>query len=70
VDASVLSLGLLGLALQDEDMPKAPATTSKVDIPAAQAGVAHRQTAIWNNAPPSLDEWVGREELLGEITYD
>lgn len=70
VDARVLSLEPLGLALQYEDLPKAPAPTPKVGIPAACVGLAPKQIALWNNAPSSLEEWVGRENLLGEITSD
>ena len=70
VDARVLSLEPFGLALQDEDLPKAPAPAPKIDIPAACAGMAPKEPLIWNDAPTSLVEWVGRDQLLGEITSD
>jgi tetratricopeptide (TPR) repeat protein len=70
VDAKVLSFEPLDLALQDEDLPKAQAPEPKVDIPAERARVAPIEPLLWNDAPTSLVEWVGRDQLLDEITSD
>ena len=70
VDARVLSLVPLGLALQEEDLPKAPAPTPKVDMIATRTEMTPKQAVLWNKAPPSLVEWVGRDYLLDEITSD
>jgi hypothetical protein len=68
VDAKVLSFEPLCIDLDVQDLPKAPAPTPKVDISLACARVAPKRTTLWNNAPPSLNEWVGRKKLLEEIT--
>ncbi len=70
VDNVVLTFDPFKLDLKDEDLPKGPAPTPKVDIPAARAMVAPRQAALWNNAPSPLEEWTGRTGLLGSITSD
>lgn len=70
VDTLVLGLDPFSLNLQDEDQPKAPAPCPKVDMQAAWAGMAPKQPVLWNNAPPTLREWVGRNDLLSELTSD
>jgi hypothetical protein len=70
VNAHVLSLEPLGLELQDEPYPKRPAPEPKTDVEAARAAVAPDLGIAWNNAPPPLEEWVGREDLLAAISRD
>ncbi len=70
VNARVLSLAPLGLPLRDEPLPLSPAPQPKTDMAAARAAVAAGLEAAWNNAPPSLDEWVGRDDLLKAISAD
>ena len=69
VDAKVLSLEPLGLAMQENDLPKSPGPSPKLDFDAREV-VSIRQKAIWNNAPQSLSEWTGREQLLKDINLD
>ena len=70
VDARVLSLEPLCLALEENDLPISSSPSPKIDQQKARESVAIRQKIIWNNAPPSLPEWTGREQLLEEITSD
>lgn len=70
VDAKVLSIEPLGLALQHNDLPKAPAPKPKIDIDKARIQAEPKQPIAWNNAPLSLIEWTGREQLLKDITTD
>lgn len=70
VDAKVLSLEPFHLALQDEDLPKGLAPMPKINIVEALEGVVLKQNVVWNTAPSSLNEWVGRRQLLEEITSD
>ncbi len=70
VNARVLSLAPLNLHLQDEPYPKRPASQPKTDMAQARAAVAPTQRIAWNNAPTSLAEWVGRDDLLQSITAD
>ena len=70
VDARVLSLEPLRLALEENDLPRSSSPSPKIDQQKARESVAIRQKIIWNNAPPSLPEWTGREQLLEEITSD
>jgi len=70
VDARVLTFDPLNLPLRDEDLPKRAAPEPKTDVEAARAAVAPDLGLAWNNAPPPLEEWVGREELLRAISRD
>ena len=70
VDAEVLSLKPIGLELQGKDLPRSSAPLPKIDIQNAREAVSIRQEVIWNNAPPRLIEWTGRDQLLKEITLD
>jgi tetratricopeptide (TPR) repeat protein len=70
VDAKVLSIEPLGLTLQQKDLPKAPAPEPKIDIDKARTQAAPQKIIAWNNAPKSLAEWTGREQLLKNITSD
>ena len=70
VDARVLSLEPLCLALEENDLPRSSSPSPKIDQQKARESVAIRQKIIWNNAPPSLAEWTGRKQLLEEITTD
>lgn len=70
VDARVLSLEPLCLTLEENDLPRSSSPSPKMDQQKARESVAIRQKIIWNNAPPSLPEWTGREQLLEEINTD
>lgn len=70
VDARVLSLEPLCLSLEENDLPRSSSPSPKIDQQKARESVAIREKVIWNNAPPSLAEWTGREQLLEEITTD
>jgi tetratricopeptide (TPR) repeat protein len=70
VDARVLSLEPLCLALEENDLPRSSSPSPKIDQQKAHELVAIRQKIIWNNAPPSLAEWTGRVQLLKDITSD
>jgi len=66
----VLTFEPLGLAMQGEPLPKGDAPQPKTDIEAAKRAVAPELGSAWNNAPPLLEEWVGREDLLQAISAD
>ena len=70
VDARVLSLEPLCLTLEENDLPRSSSPSPKIDQQKARESVAIREKVIWNNAPPSLPEWTGREQLLKDITSD
>jgi hypothetical protein len=70
VNARVLSLEPLNLPMRDEPLPKGTAPQPKTDIEAARAAVAPDLGIEWNNAPASLEEWVGRDDLLAAISRD
>ncbi len=70
VDAVVLTFDPFNFPLRDEPLDKRPAPQPKTDIEAARAAVAPDLGIEWNNAPASLEEWVGRDELLAAITRD
>ena len=50
--------------------PGVAAPQPRTDVAAARAAVAPDLGVEWNNAPPPLEEWVGREELLAALTRD
>ena len=70
VDATVLTFDPFLLALRDEPYPLRPAPALQTDVAAARAAVAPGLGACWNNAPPPLAEWVGREALLADLSAD
>ena len=70
VNARVLSLAPLGLELRTAPYARRPAPVLQTDVAAARAAVAPGLGACWNNAPPPLAEWVGREALLADLSAD
>ena len=70
VDARVLSLEPLCLALEENDLHRSSSPSPKIDQQKARESVAIQQKIVWNNAPPSLAEWTGREQFLKDITSD
>jgi tetratricopeptide (TPR) repeat protein len=43
---------------------------NRINVKTARAAVAPTPGIAWNNAPPPLQEWVGREHLLHTLTQD
>jgi tetratricopeptide (TPR) repeat protein len=70
IDARVLAINPLSLSLRDAPFPKRPAPQPKTDVEMAQAAVAPGLGIAWNNAPPPLEEWVGRVDLLKSLNED
>jgi tetratricopeptide (TPR) repeat protein len=70
VDCYVLTFDPFNFPLRDEPLNKRPAPQPKTDIEQARAAVAPDLGIEWNNAPASLEEWVGRNDLLAAITRD
>jgi len=69
-DNYVLTFDPIKLPLLDESLPMGSAFQPKVDLEAAKAALAPKQKCGWNNAPASIQEWVGRAYLLKSITND
>ena len=73
VNARVLSLEPLNLPLHDEPLPKGAAPQPRLEaeqVAEARAAAAPGLGVAWNNAPPTLEEWTGREELLRALDRD
>jgi tetratricopeptide (TPR) repeat protein len=70
VDARVLTFDPLILQLRDSPLPKVTAPQPKTDFEKAKISVADKPGMGWNNAPTLIEEWVGREDLLGQISED
>jgi len=69
VDAVVLTFDPLNLPLRDTPLPRRAAPQPKTDVAAARRAAAPEGVA-WHGAPPPLDEWVGRRDLLDAISRD
>ncbi len=73
VDAAVLDfepLNRFGIRLYDDPLPKTAAPTPP-DLPDPRMALLRpAHPAAWNGAPPLLDEWVGRADLLRALTAD
>jgi tetratricopeptide (TPR) repeat protein len=70
VNARVLTFEPFNLPISDEPSPKKPAPEPKIDIEEVRKAVLAVPGIAWNNAPALLVEWVGREQLLKELTDD
>jgi hypothetical protein len=70
VNARVLTFPPINFDLRDEPLPLRDAPQPKTDIAAARAAVTPDLGVAWNNAPPALPEWVGRDDLLAGVTAD
>jgi len=73
VDAAVLDfepLSCFGIRLYDDPLPKTAAPTPP-DLPDPRMALLRPLHPVaWNGAPPLLDEWVGRDDLLRALTAD
>ena len=70
VNARVLTFDPLNLLVQDKPYPLGAAPQPRADPAAVHAAVGPKERIAWNNAPPPLEEWVGRDDLLRSITAD
>ncbi len=70
VNARVLSLEPLNLDLRDTPLPRREAPQPKIDVEQARRAVAPDLGVALRAAPPPLEEWVGREDLLDAINRD
>ena len=70
VDNRVLTYIPFQFPLSSGANPLQPAPEPKIDKAEARAAVAKSLGQSWNNAPPSLQEWTGRAQLLQDITSD
>jgi hypothetical protein len=73
VDARVLTYEPFSLSLKGEPctLRVAPQPRLEADeVVQARAAVAPDLVVAWNNAPPLLQEWTGREELLEALDRD
>ncbi len=70
VNAKVLTFDPFCFTLREEPLPLRPAPVIRIDAPKATELVRKRLDTAWNNAPPSMQEWVGRADLLKSITND
>jgi tetratricopeptide (TPR) repeat protein len=70
IDAAVLTLDPFKLSLRYESLQMGPAFQPNVDLEAAMKSVSPKQKYAWNNAPASIQEWVGRADFLKAITND
>jgi tetratricopeptide (TPR) repeat protein len=70
VDARVLAFDPLNLPLAEDDRPK-QAVTPPPALPDPRMALLRPTDPIaLHGAPPVLDEWVGREDLLAALTRD
>jgi tetratricopeptide (TPR) repeat protein len=70
VNAHVLSLEPVLLALQTEPQQKGEAREPQIDRAEAQRAASKTPGDELSQAPPVLDEWVGREDLLAALSRD
>jgi tetratricopeptide (TPR) repeat protein len=70
VNAHVLSLKPVLLALQTEPQQKGEAREPQIDRAEAQRAASKTPGDELSQAPPVLDEWVGREDLLQALSRD
>ena len=69
-DNYVLSFDPINLPLREESLPMGPAFQPRIDLNTAITAAVPKQKYSWNNVPPSIQEWVGRADLLKSITND
>ena len=69
-DNYVLSFDPINLPLREESLPMGLAFQPRIDLNTAITAALPKQKYSWNNAPPSIQEWVGRADLLKSITND
>ena len=70
IDTQVLSFKPFYLDVNPMSLSKQVAFIPKTDIEKQLLLASSKLDISWNNAPGSLPEWVGRDELLSEISAD
>lgn len=71
INARVLTIPPMAVALQDAPLPKAAAPQPQADFQAAARQIRpHAPESQFIAAPPPLEEWVGRQELLEGLSRD
>jgi hypothetical protein len=67
VNTRVLTLKEFGLAVEGKSQEKADAPQPVTNLDAARQAVAGKPGVALHDAPPTLTEWVGRNELLKSL---
>jgi tetratricopeptide (TPR) repeat protein len=70
VNSRLLMFEPFSLPVQLEDLPKSAALEPEGHVEATGLARGADLGVAWNDAPPSLREWVGRSELLQDISLD
>jgi hypothetical protein len=70
VNARVLTFDPINFPLRDAPLAKREAPQPKIDLDTAQRVAVPDPGISLNAPPPSLPEWVGRDDLLAAITRD
>jgi len=70
VNSRVLQFDPFDLPVQLEDLPRTPAPQPRIRVESALLHGNGDLGVSWNNAPPPLREWVGRDGLLQDISLD
>jgi tetratricopeptide (TPR) repeat protein len=70
VDAKVLTFDPFHFKLREEALPLRPGPSIRIDVSKATTPILKKTYPAWNNAFPSIAEWVGRADLLKSITND
>jgi hypothetical protein len=68
VDASVLKHDPFNLNFAGDTVPLLEPPHPKTDLTAVEDKIASQPGIAWNNAPPILEEWVPRKDLLKDLT--
>lgn len=68
INTRVLSLEPISLYLQSEFETVKALVTPRLEF--RKAKISRREKASWNNAPAVLLEWIGRKDLLNQLTED
>lgn len=70
VDAKVLTFDPFFFKPREEPLPLRPAPLIRIDVSKTTESALKKLDPAWNNAPPLIQEWVGRIDLLKSITND
>jgi len=70
INAQVLAREPFSLPVRLEDLPRSAGPDPRTGLEPARAMVAADLGVVWNNAPDPPKEWVGRTELLQDLSLD
>lgn len=68
VDAQILTISPFDILIKNSSLDRRPLSSPRIDIEDQKYTATLNLNTVWVSAPPLLEDWIGRDDLLSEIS--